>query len=864
MSEHQRKLLARAREALRIKSPLHLTSEEALGLARALAKLSLFSHAAAVLGATLGHISPADPLYIRMTQQCAVFTYKDTTQGVHERLSRALGMIEPLGLDTTTDQETLGIAGSIFRRRWEAGGRRDDLEQSAHFYTRGEALGLDRDSGYTAINAAFVLDLLARESSAMACVDDLRSRSAAIRERIAASLPSRIETETSADDAARWWSIATLVEALFALGRFDEAREWMGRVKLDRVDLWQREATARQLAAIARLHAAGPAGSAAAWEWLNQCMPQEAEGLRQSAAGKVGLALSGGGFRASLFHLGVLARLAEMDVLRHIEVLSCVSGGSIIGAYYFLAVRHMLQTRGDSEITREDYIAIVRHCIDCMVNGIRRNVRTRSLAGGLPNLRVLYDPQYTRTDRIAELYDEFFYSQAPGAPQGRRVLMRELNIVPKDSPDEDFIPDRHNWRRRNKVPTLVLNATALNTGHNWQFTPSWMGESRHHVNNEIDSNYHLRRMYYDEAPAKHQDLPLCRAVAASSCVPGLFPPVRLMSLYENKLVALVDGAIHDNQGIASLLAEDCTICLISDGAGHMPADDEPVLHFMGVAGRSMRIVQTRLREVQHRELTALVRGSMVRMCFLHLKKGLAGDAIPWIGCETRPLTSADEPEPDDQSLNTIYGVRKSIPPLLASMRTDLDSFSDLEAHALMYDGYRLADQYIPDVEGLPIQADAPRERWSFLDISTLMQGDAQTPRLEKHLRVGASRAGKLFKLSEKASWIARGVVIGTVALFLLLIVWAGFAYAWYRPLQIAGLIVSALLTLYILFLCIALVVRTVRLASFPGETGPPLAQLAIDLLVFTVGWIPARLHLAFTDPAFLRNGSVKDVPTPPR
>ncbi|TMP28955.1 patatin, partial [Pseudoalteromonas rubra] len=47
--------------------------------------------------------------------------------------------------------------------------------------------------------------------------------------------------------------------------------------------------------------------------------------------GKTGLALSGGGFRASLYHIGVLAALAEQDQLRHIEVISCVSGGSIIG-----------------------------------------------------------------------------------------------------------------------------------------------------------------------------------------------------------------------------------------------------------------------------------------------------------------------------------------------------------------------------------------------------------------------------------------------------------------------------------------------------------------------------------------------------
>lgn len=37
---------------------------------------------------------------------------------------------------------------------------------------------------------------------------------------------------------------------------------------------------------------------------------------RLSANDKLGLALSGGGFRASLFHIGVLARLAERDLLR--------------------------------------------------------------------------------------------------------------------------------------------------------------------------------------------------------------------------------------------------------------------------------------------------------------------------------------------------------------------------------------------------------------------------------------------------------------------------------------------------------------------------------------------------------------------
>ena len=54
--------------------------------------------------------------------------------------------------------------------------------------------------------------------------------------------------------------------------------------------------------------------------------------------GKLGLALSGGGFRAALFHVGVLAQLAEQDLLRFVSVISTVSGGSIIGAFYYLRV----------------------------------------------------------------------------------------------------------------------------------------------------------------------------------------------------------------------------------------------------------------------------------------------------------------------------------------------------------------------------------------------------------------------------------------------------------------------------------------------------------------------------------------------
>ena len=49
---------------------------------------------------------------------------------------------------------------------------------------------------------------------------------------------------------------------------------------------------------------------------------------------RIGLALSGGGSRAIAFHLGCLRALNKKGVLDNIDVISTVSGGSVIGAIY--------------------------------------------------------------------------------------------------------------------------------------------------------------------------------------------------------------------------------------------------------------------------------------------------------------------------------------------------------------------------------------------------------------------------------------------------------------------------------------------------------------------------------------------------
>src|SRR5688572_30369642 len=53
-----------------------------------------------------------------------------------------------------------------------------------------------------------------------------------------------------------------------------------------------------------------------------------------TAPDKIGLALSGGGYRATAFHLGTMKKLHNMGILKNVNVISTISGGSITGACY--------------------------------------------------------------------------------------------------------------------------------------------------------------------------------------------------------------------------------------------------------------------------------------------------------------------------------------------------------------------------------------------------------------------------------------------------------------------------------------------------------------------------------------------------
>ena len=810
-------------------------------------------------------------LRLTLAQQHALCTYQDPDLPTGTRFDRALEILwEEDNLQTTHNQETLGLAGAIYKRKWEVDSQKQNLERSLAYYLRGYQEGAAKDIGYTGVNAAFVLDLLAYQEEDEARQAGTVSESAIarraqgkqIREDIVSTLSNLENQPDNADLQNQWWFMVTVAEAYFGLGGYQEALPYLQKAAgLPNVAEWERETTARQLARLAQLQPQGEAETteiSEAWQVLREFLGHDLAAVRTAFTGKIGLGLSGGGFRASLFHLGVLAKLAELDILRHVEVLSCVSGGSIVGAHYYLEVRKRLQEKSDAQITRQDYICIVQRLERDFLAGVQRNIRTRVGAEWLTNLKMIFLPNYSRTIRVGELYEEEIYSRVKDGGEQQPRWLDELFVKPLGAdgkPIEDFTPKYHNWRRAAKVPMLILNATALNTGHNWQFTASWMGEPPANIDTEIDGNYRLRRMYYQDAPPPHNKIRLGHAVAASSCVPGLFEPLTLADLYPDKTVRLVDGGVHDNQGTAALLEQDCTVIIVSDASGQMSAQDHPSNGLLGVPLRSSSILQARVREAQYRELVARRRASLLRgFVFVHLKKDLDVRPLDWLNCQD-PYDASDEAVPTERRGSlTRYGIRKQVQERLAAIRTDLDSFSDAEAHALMTSGYRMMEYELPkglDDFSFPTE---PPPSWRFLAVEQPMKQLADSEPLMRRLVIAGALAFKVWQLSRPLQVTA--TALGLAALGLL-----GWFQSFWWSREIFSLTLGAVATLVLIAIIGRIVGPTLmRLVQYRKT----LTTMGIGIGMSVFGFVAARLHLHLFDRLYLRLGKLSQViKTPP-
>lgn len=591
------------------------------------------------------------------------------------------------------------------------------------------------------------------------------------------------------------------------------------------------------------------------------------------AEGKLGLALSGGGFRASLFHIGVLARLADCDLLRHVEVVSTVSGGSIVGALYYLKLKQLLERKADAEIEAADYRRLVLELLDEFLTAVQKNPRMLTFADPLKNLK-MGRPDYSRSDRAGELFDELFYRPVFGPERRKPVEMRELLIRPKGE-GSDFHPERHNAHRAAKVPILLINATTLNTGRNWRFEAIRMGEPppRGRVAKDLDRRMRLvRPERYDQITEVHQGIELGHAVAASAAVPGLFNPLALSNLYVGARVELVDGGVHDNQGVKGLLDRGCNQLVISDGSGQMEGERNPSTFVVGVLSRTNSIMMSRIREEQI--MGADCRRDVEAVCLMHLRKGLGAEEIPYIGADGRPAEipdpirsgvaarSAKDAETDaHRHVATRYGVASEVQEALSRIRTDLDAFHDAESYSLMLDGYWLTARELQHTPAIWARRGRVHEgQWPFQQVAPLMR--QPSARYLKLLTTGGSTVFKVFALYPVLAWACGALMLLAAGA----LIWWNWEYL-SGPVSLATVVPTRLMVSLALFLVGTIAYPPVRSfllqVRWIGRLVEALRQpvrwtvrLLSRVLPSVVGSFFIFLYLKLLNPLYLKAGRV--------
>jgi predicted acylesterase/phospholipase RssA len=484
--------------------------------------------------------------------------------------------------------------------------------------------------------------------------------------------------------------------------------------------------------------------------------------------GKIGLALSGGGLRAAFFHIGTLAALAERDLLRLVSVLSTVSGGSIVGAQYYLELRRLYLRKREGDVTREDFIEIVRMS-RVFSAATRKNIRMRAFGDYRHAINGIFKAQFNRSILAAELYDRFLYTQYFDKDKMFRPSLLELSYFGKARYSD---LETANLFRVAKVPELILNSTVLNDGDTFSFSANWAKKG---TNKPILNSEFLAAV------------PLGFAVAASSCVPGLFDPIALERVLPESLIRqivewherrsrlteelehfvknysnpwqspevirallharerrqsdeldpilqivdldLVDGGVYDNQGLEALITTGCTTVICSDGAA--PFDSR-------VGGSTALRAALRTNNI----LMKRVRDLLVKFTNVSPRIHKQGAYFVQIG---------DLP---NVNIDPVLAKR------LAHICTDLDSFTEVEAASLMAGGYLAANSIFADWvinpynEGSDKTARGQSEvDWSFRPIiKWLEHSESANPvvsrRLGTHLRAARYRLIRPFLLSK--------------------------------------------------------------------------------------------------------------------
>lgn len=273
----------------------------------------------------------------------------------------------------------------------------------------------------------------------------------------------------------------------------------------------------------------------------------------------IGLALSGGGYRATLFGLGSLWRLNDAGLLGRLDRITSVSGGSILMGVLAHRWRQLRFRDGRAD----NFAEVIAEPVQTFCG------TTIDIGAGLKGLLT---PFKTAGDFLADRYANDLFGDS---------TIKEMPMADGDG-----------------HPKFIFYATNMQTGRSFRFRQDMIAD-------------------YLLGVSEATNVPLAVAVAASSAFPPVFSPIVLKtdpstwskgSALPNldalrRRIVLADGGVYDNMGLESLI-DNVDIALVSDAGAPFEIDETPAEDDIFQLGRVRDILIDQTRALRKRWLVS--------------------------------------------------------------------------------------------------------------------------------------------------------------------------------------------------------------------------------------------------------------------
>jgi len=281
------------------------------------------------------------------------------------------------------------------------------------------------------------------------------------------------------------------------------------------------------------------------------------------------LCLSGGGYRAMLFHVGTILRLREVGILQQLDLISSVSGGSITSAVLALAWGDI----PNETAFQESFVKRVRHLGSITID-------RGSVLGGLlpgPSISGLIEKAYRK-----HLFGDKSLQDLPGAPR------------------------------------FVINATNLQSGALWRFSKPYVRDYR--VGKISNSSILLAK-----AVAASSAFPPILSPAYLKLDPSDFEPGSGTDMQEEPYTRdaiLGDGGIYDNMGMEAAWKRSDTI-FVSDAGGKMQAQPKVKTFWPTQLFRAYMVTDNQVRSLRKRWYIDSVQNGEIKGAFWGIRTDIS-------------------------------------------------------------------------------------------------------------------------------------------------------------------------------------------------------------------------------------------------